>query len=96
MSVKEQMIEILRNSDTAGINFTYSNNTVSSRITGGVFRDVAAGLESGHFDVIEGRFTENKLVYSAWANAVSGDAANTFYLGRNDRSSRDFDALVVH
>ena len=96
MGVKEQMIAILRNSDTARINFTYSNGTVSSRITGGAFRDVATGLSNGHFHVVEGRFAENKLVYSAWANPATGDAANTFYLGANNRSSRDFDALVVH
>lgn len=96
MGAKEQMIAILRNSDTARINFNYSNGSVTSNITGGIFRDVATGLSNGRFHVVEGRFSENKLVYSAWSNPATGDAANTFYLGANERSSRDFDALVVH
>jgi len=96
MGVKEQMIGILRNSDTARINFNYSSGQVSTRINGGVFRRVASGLERGHFHVVEGRFTQNRVVYSAWDDASTGDAANTFYLGRNERGSRDFDALIVH
>ncbi len=96
MGVKQKMIGILRNSDTARISFRYSSGHAASAINGGIFRQVAARLESGHLKVVEGRYAENKLVYSAWDNPATDDEANTFYLGRNDRASRDFDALVVH
>lgn len=96
MGVKDQMIGILRGSDTARIRFTYRHRGVTAAISAGVFRRVAAGLASGHFSVVEGRFSENKIVYSAWEDTVNDTEANTFYLGSNDRASRDFDALVVH
>jgi len=96
MGVKEQMIGILRNGDTSRIRFTYRLNGVTANINANTFRRVAAGLASNHFSVVEGRYRENKIVYSAWADASSNLEANTFYLGNNERSSRDFDALVVH
>jgi len=96
MGVKEQMIAILRNSGTARIRFRYSNGTVDVNINQDVFRRVASGLVSGHFRVVENRYPDNRLTYSAWSDPSTGDESNTFYLGRNNRSSRDFDALVVH
>lgn len=96
MGVKEQMIGILRGGDAGRIRFTYSNGAVTLAINGHVFSNVAAGLASGHFRVVEGRYSENKIVYSARRDTVNNTEANTFYLGNNQRSSRDFDALVVH
>jgi hypothetical protein len=98
MSVTDQMITILRSQETARINFSYSSTHASARINGGVFRRIARGLETGHFHVVPNRHEDNKVTYSAWADSSVSPptAANTFYLGRNDRSSRDFNALVVH
>ncbi len=96
MGAKEQMIAILRSGETSRVVFSYSSNGTTASINGETFRRIASGLESGHFHVVEGRFRENKLTYSAWADSSTGDAANTFYLGNNNRSSRDFNALVVH
>ncbi|HMJ08478.1 MAG TPA: hypothetical protein VK468_05700 [Pyrinomonadaceae bacterium] len=94
MGVKEQMIEILRSSETSRIRFTYRHSSVTAVINSDVFRRVASGLASGHFHVVPGRHAENKITYSAWGDG--DDAANTFYLGNNPRYSRDFNALVVH
>lgn len=94
MGAKEQMIAILRDRDTQRINFRYSQPTATAAIDHTVFSRVAAGLESGHFKVVEGKYNVNKLSYSSWAE--DDLAANTFYLGRNNRHSRDFNALVVH
>src|SRR5882757_8503432 len=90
------MIGILRSSETSRIVFSYSSSGATASINGDTFRGIATGLENGHFRVVEGRYTENKLTYSAWADSSTGDAANTFYLGDNNRTSRDFNALVVH
>ena len=96
MGAKEQMIGILRNSDTARVSFTYSFNGFSTTISGQTFRRIARGLANDSLHVSEGRYSDNRLSYSAWTDSSTGDAANTFYLGNNNRSSRDFDALVVH
>jgi hypothetical protein len=96
MGVKEQMIEILRSSEASRIRFTYSTATATASISGDTFRRIASGLESGHFSVVEGRHSTNMITYSAWADSSTGDAANTLYLGNNQRWSRDFNALVVH
>lgn len=94
MGAKEQMIEVLRDTQTDRIRFSYSNGGTSVTINRESFQRVADGLQSGHFSVVEGRHRENKITYSAWASG--SDAANTFYLGNNPRWSRDFNALVVH
>src|SRR5512141_3165988 len=90
------MIAILRDRDTARIRFTYTSGQLTTTINADTFHRVAAGLASGHFHVVEGGRTGNMIAYSAWADSSTGDAANTFYLGDNQRSSRDFNALVVH
>ncbi len=96
MGVKEQMMGILRNSDTSRIRFTYRSGQVTATINGDTFRRVADGLASDHFHVVPGRHADNMISYSAWADSSNNTEANTFYLGNNQRSSRDFDALVVH
>ena len=67
---------------------------VSVHITSDVFRRVATALANDRLHVVEGRHDSNMITYSAWASG--NDAANTFYLGSNQRWSRDFNALVVH
>jgi hypothetical protein len=94
MGVKEQMIAILRDRDTARIRFNYSSGGRTASINQDVFTRVADDLASGHLHVVEGRYTENRVVYSSWREG--SNAANTFYLGENPRWSRDFNALVVH
>jgi len=96
MGVKEQMIGILRDPDTRRISFTYRNGSVTATINSSALGRVADGLDSGHFSVVEGRWSNNRITYSARADSTTGDAANTFYLGDNPRWSRDFNALVVH
>jgi hypothetical protein len=96
MGAKEQMIGILRSSETSRIKFDYTSSGATASINGDTFRRIATGLERGDFHVVEGKYTEDKLAYSAWADSTTGDAANTFYLGNNNRTSRDFNALVVH
>jgi hypothetical protein len=94
MGAKEQMIAILRDPDTGRIRFNYRSSGATATINAESFTRIAAGLESGHFSVVEGRHAQNMITYSAWADG--SDAANTFYLGNNQRWSRDFNALVVH
>lgn len=93
MGAKEQMIGILRDRDTARIRFTYTGGRTVT-INRETFTRVADGLDSDHFHVVPGHFTENKIVYSSRREGEL--AANTFYLGNNQRWSRDFNALVVH
>lgn len=94
MGAKEQMIAILRDRDTARIRFTYRNSGNTAVINRDSFTRVADNLANGHLNVVEGRHTQNRVTYSAWRDG--NDAANTFYLGNNQRWSRDFNALVVH
>ena len=94
MGAKEQMIAILRDRDTARINFAYNNGGRTATINRGVFDRVANDLASGHLNVVEGRYSGNRITYSSWREGAN--AANTFYLGANPRYSRDFNALIVH
>jgi hypothetical protein len=94
MGVKEQMIQILRDPDTARISFAYSNGGHSATINVNVFQRVADDLDHDRLHVVEGYATGNRVVYSSWHEADRN--ANTFYLGENPRWSRDFNALVVH
>ncbi|MDM7921276.1 MAG: hypothetical protein QUS14_03165 [Pyrinomonadaceae bacterium] len=97
MGVKDHMISILRSDETQRIRFSFrgsSGNTVT--LEPGAFRRIADGMQRNQLHVVEGRFSDNRMVYSSWVDTANDYAANTFYLGRNQRSSRDFNALVVH
>lgn len=97
MGVKEKMIEILRSDEASRINFSFrgsSGATIS--VSGSSFRRVATALANGSINVVEGRFTTDIAMYSARADSATNVAANTFYLGRNPRYSRLFNALIVH
>ena len=94
MGAKEQMIQILRDPDAARISFTYRNGSVTATVNSTVLHRVADGLENDNLHVVEGRWSNNRITYSAWDEG--SNAANTFYLGDNPRWSRDFNALVVH
>jgi hypothetical protein len=94
MGAKEQMISILRDNATSRIRIDYRSSGASAVINRDSFKRVADELASGNLHVVEGRHTQNKITYSS--RSEGNDAANTFYLGRNQRWSRDFNALVVH
>lgn len=97
MGVKEHMIEILRSGETARIRFSFRGSSGATiEIEPSHFRRVATALANGDLNVVEGRFTENRMVYSAFSDPQNNYASNTFYLGTNPRWSRDFNGLVVH
>lgn len=89
MGVREQLIGVLRNSDTQRIRFTFSGTggaTISVDSTS--FRRVAQALESNVARVNTGG------VADGWAQYNSAD--NTFSIGAGEHWSRAFDALLVH
>jgi len=97
MGVKEQMISILRSGEAARINFSFTGSTGGTISVGPrTFTRVATALQNGTISVVEGRFSGNIASYSARANASANLAANTFYLGNNQRYSRLFNALICH
>jgi hypothetical protein len=89
------MLGILRDSQTQRIHFSF-NGTSGGRITvdQSSFRRVADAIEQDKIAIVENRFDRDIAMYSAFASSDS--AANTFYLGRNPRWSRTFNALIVH
>ena len=97
MGVKQQMIEVLRSNETRRIRFSF-RGTSGREITiePSMFGRVADALAQDRIAVVEGRFTTDIAMYSAFADAGTNSAANTFYLGQNPRWSRSFNALVVH
>jgi hypothetical protein len=97
MGVKEQMIRILRSGEASRINFSFTGSgggTISVGPT--TFTRVATALQNGTIAVVEGRFSGNIAMYSSKADTAAGFAANTFYLGNNQRYSRLFNALICH
>lgn len=97
MGVKEQMIEVLRSGETRRVSFSFvgtSGRTISVDQT--TFSRVAEALQENRIRIVEGRFDTDIASYSARADSSRDMAANTFYLGRNPRYSRLFNALIVH
>lgn len=95
MGIREQMIRILRSSDTQRINFSFTGSTgITIAVDGSSFRRVAQALEEDRIHVQTGGVRDGWAKYSARAEGTS--AANTFYIGANNLSSRDFDGLIVH
>jgi hypothetical protein len=97
MGVKEQMIGILRSDEARRISFNFvgtSSRTISVDHTS--FDRVAQALQENRIQVVEGRFDTDIASYSARADSARNLAANTFYLGRNPRYSRLFNALIIH
>ncbi|HMT08779.1 MAG TPA: hypothetical protein PKA82_12300 [Pyrinomonadaceae bacterium] len=97
MGVKEQMIGILRSGEAARIRFSFTGSTGATISVGpATFTRVATALANGTISVVEGRFSGNIASYSARTDTAAGLAANTFYLGNNQRYSRLFNALICH
>jgi len=89
MGVKEQMVGILRNSETRRIGFTFASTTGSDiSVDQTTFERVAAALQRDEIAVSEGRFSDDTAMYSARTDLRRHSAANTFYLGSNPRWSR--------
>lgn len=104
MGSKEQMIAILRSSETARISFSYSAGGIGGmdtgrthKIDGNAFLTVASKISEGYLKIVEDEFPgEDRMVYAASDDPVEAYEANTFYLGGTSRQSRQFGALVVH
>ena len=97
MGVKEQMLQILRSNETRRIHFSFRGTSGSQvSIDQADFRRVAEALTADRISIVENRFTTDIAMYSAFADSSTNTAANTFYLGRNPRWSRTFNALIVH
>ena len=97
MGVKEQMISILRGGETQRISFSFQGSTGGTvSVNSRSFARVADALANGSIGIVEGRFPNDIAMYSAKADTARGFAANTFYLGRNPRYSRLFNALICH
>ena len=97
MGVKEQMLGILRSNETRRVHFSFRGTSGSDvSVDQSSFRRVANALEHDQIGVVEGRFDSDIAMYSAFADSSTNSAANTFYLGRNPRWSRTFNALIVH
>ena len=97
MGAKEQMISILRSSEAQRIRFSFTGTSGATiSVNGHSFLAVADALSDGSLAVAENHFTTDIAMYSAHADTAHGFAANTFYLGRNPRYSRLFNALICH
>lgn len=95
MRVKDQMIAILRSGEAKRIRFSFQGTTGATISVGpDSFERVAVALHSNQLDIVENHFDRDIAMYSA--RAENGVRANTFYLGRNPRYSRLFNALVIH
>jgi hypothetical protein len=97
VGVKEQMLGILRSNETARIHFSFRGTRGGQvSVDASSFRRVATALGGSRISVVENHFRTDIAMYSAFADPAHGWAANTFYLGRNPRWSRTFNALIVH
>lgn len=95
MGMKEKMIRILRDGDATRINFSFTGSTGSAiSFDGAGLRRVAEALADNTIAVQTGGVADGWAKYSA--RAENGTAANTFYIGANNYSSRDFNGLIVH
>lgn len=97
MGVKEQMIRILRSGEARRIRFSFTGTRRTAiSVDSSSFERVAAALQNNTIRIVEGRFNTDIAMYSAKQDIMRNTEANTFYLGRNPRYSRLFNALVVH
>jgi hypothetical protein len=96
MGIKEQMLTVLRGSETQRIRFSFTGTTgLTISVDGSSFRRVAQAIEENTIHIVESA-AAGRAKYSAWNNPAKGEAANTFYIGAGPRWSRAFDALLVH
>lgn len=99
MSLKSQMLEILRSNETRRISFSFTGTVSGANISVDrtTFQRVADAVQNDTIGIVQGGgVPDGMAMYAARENVMKGHEANTFYFGRNDRSSRIFNALVVH
>lgn len=96
MGIREQLMRVLRSRDAQRIHFTFTGSGGNSiSVDGSSFTRVANAIEANTISVVEGGgVPDGWAKYSARAEGT--DAANTFYIGAGNHSSRDFDGLLVH
>ena len=89
MGVREQMLRVLRGSETQRIRFSFTGTTgISISVDGSSFRRVAQAIEENRIQIAEGG------VAGGWAQYNARN--NTFSVGSDQQWSRAFDALLVH
>jgi hypothetical protein len=89
MSIKDQMLTVLRSSDTQRIRFSFTGSTgIAISVDGGSFRRVAQAISDDAIHVISGGVANGWAQYDA--------RTNSFNIGAGEHWSRAFDALLVH
>jgi hypothetical protein len=96
MPVKDQILQILRSSETHRVNFSFQGTAGRVSVDATSFQRVANAIDRGDIHIVENRFTTDIAMYSARNNPSDRFDANTLYLGRNLRFSRLFNALIIH
>ena len=93
--MKQTVIDVLKNSHTQKIRFTYIGTTGwVFRIVPNDFMTIALAIQNNNIDVQQGGAAAGKARYSIKNDGNS--KANTFYLGRNNTSPTVYDSLLVH
>lgn len=93
--MEQLVIEVLKNSHTQKIRFTYVGTTGwVFRVLPNDFLTVALAIQNDKIDVQKGGAPVGMAKYSIRNDG--GSRANTFYLGRNNTSQTVYDSLLVH
>ncbi len=94
--MKQTVINVLRNSHTQRVNFTYTAADGGARwkIYPNDFATVALNIEQGNLDVQEGGVPAGTAKYTIRDDGNS--KADTFYIGRNNTTQNIFHSLLVH
>lgn len=93
--MKQTVINVLRNSHTQRVNFTYTAvGGAKWKIYPNDFITVALNIEQGNLDVQEGGVEAGTAKYTIRDDGNS--KADTFYIGRNNTTQNIFHSLLVH
>jgi len=95
MGLREQIIAVLRSNETQRINFSFTGSTGTTiSIDANGFRRVAKAIEENKINIKTGGAKPGWASYSAFDEGTF--LANTFNIGENNYSSREFNGLMVH
>lgn len=95
MDLRQHLMTVLRSGDAQRIHFSFTGSTGRNiSVDGSSFSRVAQAVEGNTIHVVAGGVASGWAKYSARAEGDS--QANTFYIGANQYSSRDFDGLLIH
>lgn len=93
--MKQTVINVLRNSHTQRVNFTYTAvGGAKWKIYPNDFATVALNIEQDNLDVQEGGVPAGTAKYTIRDDGNS--KADTFYIGRNNTTQNIFHSLLVH